>query len=760
MEMERQMVGGGGEEMQCEKGMVVESGYSSMVSSQREGQGQNQSQGRQMLGEEKLRELAGNGVVMAEQGEGEGEGEGSDYLSLLMGTQGRCVGDGGGNGVGGDLVRGGSIPVLSRFVPLPPPPPHTLTVQSQEQVHPASTGARPIDGLPPLLEKIEEVVPRLSSPPSTPPKIHVSIHQQNSNNVVSASTSASGSPPPPAVAGAKRTSSGKVKATVALGILGSGAASMPGSPMEVVVSPTETSVGVGTVGGDGRLGMGLSSLEGAVDPGRIQELSTQLRTRLKYARIKVDNNWTTKSLDQVESIYHSNQNSPVRSSNNNSLPTLRIKSDSPTAPADGFGPPIHPVVGGRRGHSRTNSEQGSHQYRGMGTGMGAQGTHGPGCGAGQGNEKTYESFWKERAPFTTKMLEKMTTTTGGPQGQLGGQYYQQQGQVLGQHQQSQCSQQYPPHHHNHHHHPLQQPYFQVRSPAPGGENGHAQGHYPSSHHSHPNHHLHPQRQQQQATIYSPSHRTIRPPPTLNSAHSNLSTYSETSTTTTIQTPATPIRHPTLSRGTSSKSAEEEAVESLMFLMSSPGNNSTPRREPRMVQGHALNMPRRGSILSRENSNGWGGGGVGNNGEVDLDVTDAEGGSGSGMEGGGEEDEVPPILDRRVEGGRGGEEAEAGLYARRRSNSGSGVMGERFERDGRLGVPGGGGVKLKHHHPHHTVGVHVGPYGHGHGHQERVTKPSAGSTPKKKLGVGMGIVGNGTPQGTPGARRLAPGFSPS
>jgi len=196
----------------------------------------------------------------------------------------------------------------------------------------------------------------------------------------------------------------------------------------------------------------------------------------------------------------------------------------------------------------------------------------------------------------------------------------------------------------------------------------------------------------------------------------------------------------------------------MFLMSSPGSNSTPRREPRTVQGYALNMPRRGSILSRENSNGWG---RGDSGEVDLDVTDAEGGSGSGsgMEGVGEEEEVPPIWNRRVEGGRGGE-AEVGPYARRRSNSGSGVMGGRYERDGRLGVPGGGSAKLKHHHPHLAVGMHVGHQGHSHGHQERVTKPSAGSTPKKKLGVGIGIVANRTVQGTPGARRLAPGFSPS
>ncbi|RPB28960.1 hypothetical protein L211DRAFT_250711 [Terfezia boudieri ATCC MYA-4762] len=357
--------------------------------------------------------------------------------------------------------------------------------------------------------------------------------------------------------------------------------------------------------------MSLSNLGGAVDPGRIQELSTQLRTRLKYARIKVDNNWTTKSLDQVESIYHSNHNSPARGSNSNGLPTLKFKRDSPPAPADGpmdFGPPIHRAPGGRRGHSRTNSVPGNQKYGEVGIGVGGQGIHGPVGGAGQGNEKTYESFWKERAPFTTKMLEKMTTTTGGTQCQSGGSYQQQgQGQGQGQHQQSQYGQQYPPHHNNHHHHPPQQPYTQMESLAPGEESGHARGHYPPPHHNHPNHHLHPQPQQQQATTYFPSHRTIRAPPTLTPSHSNLSTYSERSTTTTIQTPATPIRHPTLSRGASSKSAEEEAVESLMFLMSSPGNSSTQRREPRIVQGYALNMHRRGSILSKENSNGWGGG---------------------------------------------------------------------------------------------------------------------------------------------------------
>ena len=252
----------GGGEVQGEKGRVVESGYSSMVSSQ----GQSQSQARQMLGEEQLR-----GLVE--------EGERSGYPSLLTGTQGGRVRDGGigVGGIGGDPIRGRLSPVLSRFAPPPPPHSHPQpTVQPRPQGHPAPSGARATDRLPPPLpEKIEEVVPRFSSQPSTPPNIHVNIQQQNLNNVVSASTSASGSPPPPAMAGAKRTSSGKVKATVTVGILGSGEASMPGSPMEVVVSPTETSVGVGTVGGgtSGRLGMGLSSPGGVVDPGRIQEVN-------------------------------------------------------------------------------------------------------------------------------------------------------------------------------------------------------------------------------------------------------------------------------------------------------------------------------------------------------------------------------------------------------------------------------------------------------------------------------------------------------
>jgi len=280
--MERQVVGGD-EGMQGDKVRVTESGYSSMVSSQKEGQSQSQSQGRQMLGEEQLKEFAGkSGVVKAGEAEGEGDGEGerSGYPSLLVGTQGGHVEDrvGGGSGVGRDLVQGDSSPVLSRFAPPPPPPPHShpqraaAVAQPQAQGHPAPAGGRATDGLPPLPEKIEEVVPRLSSPPSTPPKIHANICQQSPNNAVSASTPTSGPPPPPAVAGAKRTSSGKLKAAVTVGIPGSGGALMPGSPMEVVVSPAEASVEVGPGCGGDRLGMGLSSLGSAVDPERMQEV--------------------------------------------------------------------------------------------------------------------------------------------------------------------------------------------------------------------------------------------------------------------------------------------------------------------------------------------------------------------------------------------------------------------------------------------------------------------------------------------------------
>ena len=59
--------------------------------------------------------------------------------------------------------------------------------------------------------------------------------------------------------------------------------------MEVLVSPMETSVGVGTVEGegpDGRPGMGSSSPGGAVDPGRIQEVVYTLRyTRDKHIHL-------------------------------------------------------------------------------------------------------------------------------------------------------------------------------------------------------------------------------------------------------------------------------------------------------------------------------------------------------------------------------------------------------------------------------------------------------------------------------------------
>ena len=164
----------------------------------------------------------------------------------------------------------------------------------------------------------------------------------------------------------------------------------------------------------------------------------------------------------------------------------------------------------------------------------------------------------------------------------------------------------------------------------------------------------------------------------------------------------------------------------MFLMSSPGNNSTRGREPRvpayrMKGGHE--MPRRGSILSRENSNG-----VYGNRELDLDVTDAEDISANGVD------------DTREEGlifvhrGGAGESEEGTGYSRRRSNSSAGRYDSGTSR-----------VKSK----HATSG-----------RQERVGKHSAGTPGKEAiLGIG-GLVGNLASQASASGRRLAPGFSPS
>ena len=368
-----------------------------------------------------------------------------------------------------------------------------------------------------------------------------------------------------------------------------------------------------------------------------------------------------------------------------------------------FGPPIHVL---RHAHAGTVSEPANHSNSLV-------------IGARPDSAKTYENFWKEKPPFTTKMLAKMTTTAGGLANHEA--MYEQQGQ-------NQDNQQYPNNNRNHDHH-----------------HDHYEHHDHHHHHDRPNcsnHHLQQeqiysqvklpgwgdnqfQRHQQQAT-YSSEQHGVRPSP-LTPSHSNLSNLSVT-WNDDVPPPTTPLRlshqggHPSLSRGTSNKSAEEEAVESLMFLMSSPGNNSTRGHEPR-VPAYRLKssheMPRRGSILSRENSNGFYG-----TRELDLDVTDAEDISTYGVDDTREEG-------RKVVHGGGASESGKGIgYSRRRRNSSAGRYDSATSR-----------IKSK-----HTTSDH----------QERVGKHSAG-TPKETIFGAGGMLGT---QASASGRRLAPGFSPS
>ncbi|KAF8461681.1 hypothetical protein BDZ91DRAFT_797721 [Kalaharituber pfeilii] len=521
----------------------------------------------------------------------------------------------------GEMVRNDlSESPVSRFAPPPSTP-----------AHPAQSPVAP-DGNSIETSRSEGTYP-------TTPATQAASLSNSAADALTASSSSITPPAPAAVAGSKRTSSGAVKPAV----------SVPNSPIDVMFSPTSAA--------------GVQSSP-RVDPGRIQELSAQLRTRLKYARIKVDNNWTTKSLDQVESIYHSNQNSPAKS---------RLKRDHERDDElMEFGEPLPQIR--RHGHSRTASEPANHFY------------------TGGDSAKTYESFWRERAPFTMKMLEKMTNS-GQPSMPNGG--YNQP--------------------------PPQQPYqhqYQQQQQYGGGA-----GHAPYSHVRSPTR-GHPENGQYQQPQYSPGSRVNRPPPVLTPSHSNLSNYSATYSEDNLQPPATPLRqthtHPSLSRGNSNKSAEEEAVESLMFLMSSPGNNSTPRREPRMVQGYQINGTRRRGSILREDSSNWGFTAANNDGEVDLDVTDAEEPS---AEEDREESELPPLL-------RKGRNDDG--YRRR----GDGVV-----RYSTANIDAHSKVRMKQS-----------------GHQERVTKVGAGTGvgAKKRTGVGAGAVANGGS----GPRKLAPGFSPT
>ncbi|EXJ70493.1 uncharacterized protein A1O5_06562 [Cladophialophora psammophila CBS 110553] len=99
--------------------------------------------------------------------------------------------------------------------------------------------------------------------------------------------STSQSPPPNNSSGIKRTASGEVKR----------------SSVNVVADGIPTSNGVGHS----------YTLSTASDrtKGNVLELSQQLRTKLKYAMVKVQNGWQTRSLDEVESLASQSPRSTV-----------------------------------------------------------------------------------------------------------------------------------------------------------------------------------------------------------------------------------------------------------------------------------------------------------------------------------------------------------------------------------------------------------------------------------------------------------------
>ena len=106
-------------------------------------------------------------------------------------------------------------------------------------------------------------------------------------------------------------------------------------------------------------------------------MSSQLKTRLTYALLKVQNNWTSESLDQVEARVSQGQHP--------TSPRIAIKREHSFGDDAGFDHVLR--------HHRTNSEPSSaHQL--------AQ-------SAGGAGGRTYESFWREHEhnPITKKILQ-------------------------------------------------------------------------------------------------------------------------------------------------------------------------------------------------------------------------------------------------------------------------------------------------------------------------------------------------------------------
>ncbi|KAI5814273.1 hypothetical protein BZA77DRAFT_319453 [Pyronema omphalodes] len=129
--------------------------------------------------------------------------------------------------------------------------------------------------------------------------------------------------------------------------------------------------------------------QSAVDtsPRNVAQLSSQLRTRLTYALLKIQNNWTSESLDQIEARVSQGQIS--------TSPRVRIKRENSIGGDDhGYDQSV------RHHHHRTNSDPSSAYPLSQNHPSGIPGN------------RTYESFWREHGhnPITKTLLQAKSIT--------------------------------------------------------------------------------------------------------------------------------------------------------------------------------------------------------------------------------------------------------------------------------------------------------------------------------------------------------------
>lgn len=115
------------------------------------------------------------------------------------------------------------------------------------------------------------------------------------------SNTQSQSPPPSSLSGAKRTASGEVKRSSVNGL-----ADVVSRSKDFGHTRTTSSVSNGNISEVGLVRATMGGPETNKD-----QLSQQLRTRLKYAMIKVQNGWQTRSLEEVESLASQSPRSTV-----------------------------------------------------------------------------------------------------------------------------------------------------------------------------------------------------------------------------------------------------------------------------------------------------------------------------------------------------------------------------------------------------------------------------------------------------------------